>query len=246
MLHAIDNQGNVSWHCHTPTCRYHNCQAWDRHLQCAHHAEGQRNQPAGESLTAHISHPGVEWLEPNYIALPPCPDCGSQTSVYVYDDTELVPPIIKHDEITGEILQVAGPIDPGYNENLWRTDADVIRKQIKHPTVEHLSIGQIQELQADIKNKAPGLPIDGLLTEVTTTKINTVFQVPHVARHRSLAEQLIAAGKVYQPPVVQPNAVTEQVFTRTQVVEIVNQLLQDNGLTTSPRLPAVNPPNATS
>lgn len=232
MLHDIDpNTGIISWHCHTPTCKYHNCQGWDRGITCQHH-EDQQNQPAGETLTAHISDPGVQWVSPNDIALPPCPACGSRMTVHIHDDEDLMPPIVKRDEQTGEILQVTGPDHPNYHQSLWRVDADVIRKQVPHPSLAHLSMGQIQEMQAGIKNKAPETPVDWMLSEVTTLRINGVTQHPAVARHRELARQLQAVGKVYTPPVAGAPVPQES------IEDVVTRLLQAHGLITT-RLPAI-------
>jgi hypothetical protein len=243
MLYAIDAQGNIAWHCHNPTCRYHNCQGWHPGTNCDHHGESQRGQPAGETITAHISDPGVQHTSENEIILPPCPGCLergviSRTTVLVHSDAQLTPPVITKDEQTGEILQVAPADHPDFSWSLWRIDADVIKKQVKHPSVDHLTVSQIQELQADIKNKAPNLPTEGLLTEVTTLKINGVVQHPAVPLHRVLADQLKAAGKVYQPT---PDPIPEQVYTRAQMEELITTILQQHGLITSPRLPAAPP-----
>ncbi len=88
-LHHITEDGMLFWHCHTPTCTYHNC----THplLDCAHHEHLPREaRPAGDLLSAHISHEAVQWTRyGDMIALPTCA-CGRQLFVRaVFSDEEL-------------------------------------------------------------------------------------------------------------------------------------------------------------
>ena len=56
MIHNLnEDTGHIQWRCH--------------HAKCA-------------PLSAHISHPGIEWIEHNLVALPPC-KCGSRCFVRV-------------------------------------------------------------------------------------------------------------------------------------------------------------------
>jgi len=240
MLHTIDDTGMISWHCHNPRCKYHNCSKWESGIQCTHHGDTQRGQPAGETLTAHLSDPGVHWTDENNIALPPCPECGTQMTLHVHDDEELTPPIITKDERTGKILQVAPADHPKYSPNLWLTNVDITRKQNPHPTLAHLEPDQIIQMQADLRNKAPDAPVDWMLSESIQAEIKSVEQHPAVARHAELARQLKETGKVYQEPAT-PEA--QQLFTLDQVKELITSTLQEHGVITSPRLPTVNPNN---
>jgi hypothetical protein len=86
MLHTIDDNGNIAWHCHTPTCSYHNCQGWDREIQCVHHGETQRAQNAGKTHTAHLSDPAIKWVSENEVELPICPECGNKMTLLVHRD----------------------------------------------------------------------------------------------------------------------------------------------------------------
>lgn len=230
MLHAIDTTGMIAWHCHNPACTYHNCQGWDRGVHCAHHGEAQRTQENGQTITAHISDPEVQWTSPQDIALPPCPGCGSRMTLHVHDDEELTAPIITTDEQTGKILQVAPHPHPKFSGNLWFVDADMIKKQQPHPTLAHLSPDQIAQMQTDIKSKAPDAPTDWMLTETVQQEIHAVYQHPAVARHQQLATLLTEAGKVYTPP---------EPATQDFVEETVMRLLQEHGVITSPRVPAL-------
>lgn len=191
MLHNIEKDGTISWHCITSTCSYHNCAQWDREIACSIHLPGI----TGKTHTTHISDNEVQWVNLVEILLPVCLECGSRWTLRVHDDEELTPPIITRDEITGKILQVAPSTHPKYSHNLWIKDADIIRKHIPHPTLLHLTPEQIHQIQADIRNKAPDAPIDWMMTEVTTEDIHDVYQHPAVARHRELAWQLMKSGK---------------------------------------------------
>lgn len=236
MLHSIDTTGMISWHCHNPACTYHNCQAWDRGVTCAHHPN-RHNEEAGQTITAHISDAGVEWVGPQDIALPPCPGCGARMTLHVHDEEELTAPLITTDEQTGKIIQVAPHPHPKFSGNLWFVDADMIKKRVPHPTLAHLSPDQIAQMQLDIKSKAPEAPTDWMMTEAVHQEIHAVFQHPAVSRHRSLAEQLQAAGKVYTPPA--------PVVQESQEAMLI-RLLQEHGVITSPRLPAVPQPPPTT
>lgn len=227
MLHTIDDQGNTSWHCRTPTCSYHNCDAWDRGISCASHA-----QPvSGQTHTAHVSDAAIQWTAPDLIELPVCAECGEKTTLLVHGD--IAEPIIAKDEITKKILQVTMPPNFEHHGNLWFKDADIIKQHVPHPTWAHLPIEQIKQVQEHIRSLAPTSPVDWMIQELTIEDIHSVTKHPAVDRHNALAEQLKAAGKVYEEPVVVPAPTIE---------ETVARLLQKHGLITSPRLPAVNPP----
>lgn len=203
MLHRITEAGQLTWHCSTPTCPYHNCAAWDEGIRCRHHAATQRQQPQGQSLTAHLGDEGVQWVSACEIELPPCPACAAKkittkTTLRVHDDEELTPPIITRDELSGQIVQVAPHPHPKFSGNLWFVRSDTVRTREPHPMLAHLSSEQIAEMQADIKNKAPDAPVEWMQTESTREMIHEVYQHPAVARHLQLAEQMKAAGKL--PP----------------------------------------------
>jgi hypothetical protein len=165
-------------------------------------------------------------------------------SLHVYDDEELTPPVITYDEITHKILQVAPNPHPKYSKNVWKTTVEVTKKLNPHPTFAHLNVDQILQVQADIKNKAPDAPLDWMLTESIQAEIKSVEQHPAVARHADFAQQLIASGNVWQVPSEPEEPM--QVYTEAQVKDLVTRILQEHGVITSPRLPAVNPPNETS
>lgn len=198
MLHDIDDNGTIKWHCPNPECAYHNCGNWDQGVTCEVHKQTQRQQADGLTLSAHISDPHLIWIDPRHICLPVCARCTRRVGINIYSEDEIAQPIIKKDELTGKILQATMP--PGYEHhgNLWIKNADIIRKQQPHPTLAHLSPAQIQQMQADIRNKAPEAPIDWMLTETIEEDIHAVFPHPALARHRVLKRQLIAIGKM--PP----------------------------------------------
>ena len=92
-LHNITEDGTFHWRCH--------------HKECA-------------PLIAHISHDQIEWIQPDLVALPPCP-CGSRCFIKVsFTDEELqaenmqeygmVPtPMELPHAITGEMIPVMIP-----------------------------------------------------------------------------------------------------------------------------------------
>lgn len=238
MLHAIDAQGNIQWHCISmPQCSYHNCEVWDKEIRaCSHHA----TRVSGQTHTAHISDPGVIWLSNTTIRTPICDECGAFTMLEIHEN--VIEPIIKRDEITGKILQVVMP--PGYEHyhTLWIADANTIRKTVPHPTMAHLTAEQIKQQQELLRSVAPDAPVDWMQQEMIIEDIHNVYPHPAVERHRSLAGQLRASGKVYVPP---KEETPEPMYTSSQVKEIVTNLLQQHGLITAPRLPIVNPNETT-
>jgi hypothetical protein len=176
MISKIDEQGNTHWTClglHG-TCKQVN--------------------------TYHVSHEKMQWLNEHEIVMPPCSACGAIMTIRVHTDEELTPPVITHDENTGKIVQVAPADHPKFSGNLWFVEKDVVRHPLPHPTLAHLSEGQIKELQASIKNQAPDAPLDWMLTETTREIIHRVFQHPAVAVHRQLADVMRQNGKVYSEP----------------------------------------------
>lgn len=191
MLHDIDDQGNISYHCANPECRLHNCQGWDNGVFCEAHGEAQRAQPAGETQQRHISDPGVRWSGKNEIELPTC-ECGWQvTSLRVHTDEECTPPTIKRDEQTGKILQIIHPA----GRAPWLRDSEVHHLAVPHPTLAHLPSEKIQELQRHIRSLAPTAPTDWMLSIHIYEDIKDVLPHPAIARHRELARQMEAIGK---------------------------------------------------
>jgi hypothetical protein len=230
MLHTIDDQGNISWHCISmPQCSYHNCTAWDRGVDCSHHTTAG---VSGQTHTAHISDPDIVWMSDHEIALPQCPECGEVLMITVHGD--IAEPVIAKDETTGKILQVAMPVGFEHHGNLWFKDADIVKKYIPHPSWAHLSIEQIRQAQEHIHSLAPNSPVDWMIQELTVEDIHSVVKHPAVDRHNALAEQLKAAGKVYAPPTT---------VTTPTIEETVAKILQEHGVITSPRIPAANPPS---
>jgi hypothetical protein len=89
MLHTIDDSGTITWHCHNPECRFHNCSEWEAFRQCPHHED---KDAQGQSLRTHISHEEVQWIDCDLVALPRC-TCGSRTFVKVaFTPQELAAP----------------------------------------------------------------------------------------------------------------------------------------------------------
>lgn len=240
MLHTIDDQGNISWHCISmPQCPYHNCSAWDRGVNCSHHTTAG---VSGQTHTAHISDPDIVWMSDHEIALPRCSECSEILILTVHG--KIAEPIITKDGITGKILQVAmAPGDEGYGE-LWFKDADIVKQHVPHPAWAHLPIEQIKQAQEMIHNLAPASPVDWMIQELTVEDIHGVTKHPAVDRHNTLAEQLNAAGKIYDPP--QETRAPEPVYTLSQVKDLVTNLLQEHGIITSPRIPVINPPDKAS
>lgn len=148
---------------------------------------------AENAVTA--SSDALKWNTQQEIALPPCDRCGAITTIRVHEEEETTPPKIAIDENTGKILQVAPADHPKYSDNLWQRRSEIVRHPLPHPTLAHLSEGQIKELQASIKNQAPDAPVDWMLTETTRELIHEVKQHPAVALHRQLADLMRQAGK---------------------------------------------------
>lgn len=240
MLHTIDAQGNIQWHCHSmPECSFHNCQAWDREDTCNFHLN-QHNEPAGQTHTINFNDSAVKWTSPQVIELPMCSECGEIMGLQVHSDEELIEPIITKDEMTGKILQVSPHPHPKFSGNLWYKDADIVKKVVPHPTIAYLKPDEIEHLVAHLRSALPGVSTEWMQQEILVEDIHSVYPHPAVARHRSLAEQLNAAGKVYEPP--KEVAPEPPVFTLSQVRNLITAALQEHGLITLPRLPAVNPP----
>lgn len=156
----------------------------------------------GTENQAHVSHEQLQWKTEQEILLPPCSKCGGVATIRVHDDEELTPPIIARDEKSGKILQVAPAEHPKYAGNLWRKDSHIVRHPLPHPTLAEagLSEGQIRELQAYNRSKAPNIPVDWMLTESTREEIREVTPHPAVALHRQLADLMRQHGKEYVPP----------------------------------------------
>ena len=62
-------------------------------------------------------------------------------------------------------------------------------------------------MQEQMKAKAPDAPTEWMLTHTIRQDIHKVYPHPAVARHRELARQLQAIGKVYQDDTNQPGTV---------------------------------------
>jgi hypothetical protein len=175
----------------------------------------------------------VEWVSEKEIALPRCEECGTRITLLVHG--EIVEPIITKDEQTGKILQVAMPRGAEHHGNLWIVDKDLVKQKMPHPSFAHLSpeqLLQLQQIQAAIKSMAPDAPIDWMVPDAIREDIKNVYPHPAVARHQSLAQQMIAAGKTYQPPVFEQRQ--QQVFTLEDVQGIVTDLLKNLGIGPQP------------
>lgn len=179
MLNTIDDQGNITWDCHNPICRYHHCAGWDDHCVCPHHTQKIEGTP----LTAHISHDAIVYTGADIVALPPCPGCGSQTFVKVqFDDAHLLPPVIERDE-HGRITSVTVKGAPNFTV-------------IKDHT-ERLLI-QIDDLRA-LPDGTKLIWKDGMAyREMTTYVVDDAYMAPVVQRHQALHEQLQAIGKKFK------------------------------------------------
>ena len=151
----------------------------------------------GTANAATIYHEGLKWKTAQEIAMPPCERCGAITTIRVHDEEETTPPIVAIDQNTGKILQVAAPDHPTYSDNLWQRRSEIVRHPLPHPTLAHLSEGQIKELQAHNRSLAPNVPVDWMLTESTREVIHEVKPHPAVALHRQLADLMRQSGKVY-------------------------------------------------
>lgn len=159
----------------------------------------------GTENAVTASHDGLKWKTAQEIQLPPCERCGAITTIRVHDEEETPPPKIAIDQNTGKILQVAPGDHPKYSDNLWQRRSEIVRHPLPHPTLAHLSEGQIKELQAYARSKAPDVPVDWMLTETTREVIHEVKPHPAVALHRQLADLMRQNGKVYTEPVTPPN-----------------------------------------
>ena len=83
MLHTIDEQGNIFWHCRKATCSYHNCAEWDAEVTCEAHPT---KNVQGQTHTAHMSDPDVQWTGPDHINLPACQECTERKGLTIHTD----------------------------------------------------------------------------------------------------------------------------------------------------------------
>lgn len=246
MLDNVDKKGNVTWICAGlgNTCK--------------------------ETITYHLNHDDMQFVRENEIVMPACQKCGTRMTIYVHGDHELLEPIITKDAITGKILQAADNPHPDYRDNIWIKHTSIVHTPMPHPTLAHLSVEQIKELQALNRSKAPDMPLDWMLTESIHEEIHSVTMRPFVEHHRSLAEQMKTAGKGYvpQPESIHQPSATELLekkinllistinalgipalhFDMGDLLKETPEVEQDTGddSDTTPRLPAVNPTNGTT
>ena len=180
MLHNIDEQGNLEYHCHRPDCEYHHCAGLAGQIECAHH--GTQHKSA-TPLQTHISHEQVEWVDATTVQLPPCPACGSRMALRVgFTDAEIAPPIIERDP-SGKITKVvhvgAVNLTRIYDHAEKRVIMDEARRQVLR------------------QHGIPEALIEALIPPVVYFErvIDRVEPHPAIARHQELERQLTAIGK---------------------------------------------------
>lgn len=178
-LHAISDDGFISWHCDNPQCIRHNCaDPLDSHgtpKGCEHHGHLPADQrPDGEPQRAHISHDAISWLPSGIpglpstmIALPQCDadDCSRQLFVKaIFTDEELSAP------------------------NMAIPEYEECREQVVDRDNETLRLALAKH----------GIEIPQVVHLVKQRRVVGEHQHPMVPRHQALAEQLKAIGK--HPP----------------------------------------------
>lgn len=137
----------------------------------------------GQHLQAHISHEQVQWTDATTVALPPCPDCGSQMFLNVaFAEQDLMPPVISRDA-SGKIIDV---------RHIGATNLTKIWEHIEKRMIVD------EERRAVLKQHGfPDALIEALLPPMVVYErvIDRVEPHPAIARHQELVRQLQGIGK---------------------------------------------------
>lgn len=133
LKHYDDTTGTFSWHCNTqPDCPNHSCR--DAYGECALHDYLPKAQrPLGNPITADHTHPQVQWVDTDLVALPPCPLCGSQMFLKVaFTAKELAAANINVVEQAWQDVDVPDAANPGHTIKQRQL---VTIRQYQHPAI---------------------------------------------------------------------------------------------------------------
>jgi len=116
MLLSLDNDGNFTYKCHQPQ----------------RHADPTNT----EMLSAHVSHPDVQYVQPDMVALPPCPHCaelGIHSQMFIHVNLT--------DEERANVDPIMGEVEGVKYVKHAQTGEDVpVKVKVKRPVAPHPSL----------------------------------------------------------------------------------------------------------